>query len=143
MPNQYAYGIEFFRRYYRPEYTTLIVAGDVARSRVRPAVDRYWGKWKRGAYKADIPVEPPQAEPRNAEVAWHSPTLPLLAIACHAPAYSDHDPDWAALNLLSYIGFAQSSDLYQKLVIQQQKVDALEADLVASPDPCASSCCGP
>src|SRR6266853_4872948 len=40
MPSQYDYGIEFFRRYYRPEYTTIIVAGDVARNLVRPAVDR-------------------------------------------------------------------------------------------------------
>ena len=135
MPNQYDYGIEFFRRYYRPEYTTLIVAGDVSRSSVRPAVDRYWGKWKRGSYKAAIPPEPPQPEPRTAEVAWPGPTLPRLAIAFHAPAYSDRDPDWAALNLLSYLGFSPTSKLYQKLVIEQQKVDLLEADLVASPDP--------
>ena len=43
MPNQYDYGIEFFRRYYRPEYTTIIVAGDVAQDQVRPVVERYWG----------------------------------------------------------------------------------------------------
>src|SRR2546423_7885426 len=55
MPNQYDYGIEFFRRYYRPEYTTMIVAGDVSASSVRPAVDHYWGKWKRGSNRADIP----------------------------------------------------------------------------------------
>ncbi len=135
MPNQYAYGIEFFRRYYRPEYTTIIVAGDVSRSFVLPAVDRYWGKWRRGSYKADIPVEPPQPEPRHAEVAWPSPTLPRLAIAFHAPAYSDRDPAWAAPNLPSYLDFAPTSELYQKLVIQQQKVDRLDAELVASPDP--------
>jgi zinc protease len=135
MPNQYDYGIEFFGRYYRPEYTTIIVAGDVDRASVRPAVDRYWGKWKRGQYKADIPVEPPQEEARTADVAWPSATLPWLVAAFHGPAYSDRDPDWAALNLLSYLGFSETSDLYQKLVIQDQKVDLLEGDMVASPDP--------
>ena len=29
MPNQYEYSKAFFERWYRPEYTTLIVAGDV------------------------------------------------------------------------------------------------------------------
>jgi zinc protease len=135
MPNQYDYGIEFFHRYYRPEYTTIIVAGDVTASSVRPAVDRYWGKWKRGTYRADIPAEPPQEAPRHAEVAWPGRTLPWLAIAFHAPAYSDRDPDWAALNLLSYLGFSQNSDLYQKLVLQEQKVDLLDGEMLASPDP--------
>src|SRR5207247_1128451 len=135
MPNQYEYGIDFFSRYYRPEYTTIIVAGDVSASGVRAAVDRYWGKWKKGSYRADIPVEPPQDEPRTAQVAWPTATLPWLAVAFHAPAYSDRDPDWAALNLLSHLGFSQNSDLYQKLVIQEQKVDLLDAELIASPDP--------
>jgi zinc protease len=135
MPEQYEYGIEFFNRYYRPEYTTIIVAGDVTRQQVRPAVERYWGKWKRGSYRPDIPVEPPQEAPRTAQVAWPSSTLPLLAVAFHAPAYSDSNPDWAALNLISYLGFSENSDLYQKLVVQEQKVDQLDAFLSASPDP--------
>jgi zinc protease len=135
MPNQYDYGIEFFHRYYRPEYTTIVVAGDVGGSSVRAAVDRYWGKWKRGTYRADIPAEPPQEAPRTAQVAWPGQTLPWLAVAFHAPAYSDRDPDWAALDLLSYLGFSENSDLYQKLVLQEQKVDLLDGEMVASPDP--------
>src|SRR5262249_30247733 len=135
MPNQYDYGIEFFHRYYRPEYTTVIVAGDVQRSRVRPAVERYWGKWKRGNYRAEIPAEPPQTDPRTAKVAWPGSTLPWLAVAFHAPAYSDVEPDWAALNLLAQLGFSPNSDLYQKLVIEEQRVDRLNADLISSPDP--------
>src|SRR5260370_17643879 len=58
-----------------------------------------------------------------------------MAIAFHTPAYSDRDPDWAALDLLSYLGFSQNSDLYQKLVLQEQKVDLLDGEMVASADP--------
>ena len=29
MPNQYEYSLQFFSRFYRPEYTTLLVVGDV------------------------------------------------------------------------------------------------------------------
>lgn len=34
MPNQYDYSIEFFNRYYRPEYCTIIVVGDVTAQKV-------------------------------------------------------------------------------------------------------------
>ena len=30
MPNQFEYSKEFFQRFYRPEYTTIIVVGDAA-----------------------------------------------------------------------------------------------------------------
>ena len=52
-------------------------------------------------------------------------------MAFHGPAYSDDQKDQAALDLISYLGFSESSDLYQKLVIQEQKVDTLNA---GSPD---------
>ena len=49
MPNQYEYSLKFFDRYYRPEYTTIIVVGDVKAKAVRAMVDKYWGEWKRGS----------------------------------------------------------------------------------------------
>jgi zinc protease len=33
MPNQYDYSLEFFNRFYRPEYSTIIVVGDVTAAR--------------------------------------------------------------------------------------------------------------
>jgi zinc protease len=38
MPNQYEYSLKFFDRYYRPEYTTIIVVGDVKARRCA----RWW-----------------------------------------------------------------------------------------------------
>ncbi len=131
MPNQFDYSRKFFDRYYRPEYTTIVVAGDVNPEQTRALVAKYWGEWKRGSYRPDVPSEPAQNAPRTNHVQWPTPTLPWLAVAFHGPAYSDTDKDQAALDLISYLGFSESSDLYQKLVIQQQKVDMLGAD---SPD---------
>src|SRR5207248_3030832 len=51
MPEQYDYSREFFDRYYRPEYTTIIVSGDVKPAEVRSIVAKYWSSWKRGNYK--------------------------------------------------------------------------------------------
>ncbi|MFN3326236.1 MAG: M16 family metallopeptidase [Bryobacteraceae bacterium] len=135
MPNQFEYSKTFFDRFYRPEYTTIIVAGDVKPEQTRALVEKYWGEWKRGSYKAQIPVEPPQGGPRTDHVAWPTPTLPWIAVAFRGPAYSDTAKDSAALDLISYLGFSSTSDLYQKLVIQEQKVDVFGADNPDQVDP--------
>jgi zinc protease len=135
MPNQYDYSLRFFDRYYRPEYTTIVVAGDVDQKRVRGLVDQYWGGWKRGSYHPDIPVEPQQKGARENHVDWPAPTLPLIAIAYKAPAYNDTQKDWAALDVLATLAFSRTSDLYQKLVIREQKVDTLDAGVSRRVDP--------
>ena len=128
MPNMYEYSRQFFDRYYRPEYTSILVVGDVNAKQTRALVEKYFGNWKRGTYKPEIPAEPAQTGPRSAQVDWPTPTLPWVQIAFKGPAYSDVAKDGAALDLLSFLGFSENSDLYQKLVIEEQKVDALEAD---------------
>ncbi|HEV8139186.1 MAG TPA: pitrilysin family protein [Pyrinomonadaceae bacterium] len=125
MPNQFDYSWEFYRRYYRPEYTTIVVVGDVNHEAVLTSVKKHFGKWQRGNYAPDIPREPEQNEPREAHVDWPSNTLPVLYVAFRGPAYSDEDKDHAALDLLSAIAFGENSDLYQKLVLQEQKLDSL------------------
>jgi zinc protease len=135
MPNQYEYSLKFFDRYYRPEYTTIIVVGDVQPKPVRGLVDKYWSEWKRGSYRPEIPAEPLQEEARNKHVAWASPTLPLLAIGYKAPAYSDTTKDTAALDAMSELAFSQNSDLYQRLVVQEQKVDAIGGNAPSDVDP--------
>ena len=135
MPNQYDYSIKFFDRYYRPEYTTIIVTGDVDAKQVRALVDKSFGGWKRGSYHADIPVEPKQQGPREAHVDWPSPTLPLLTIAYKGPAYTDSAKDTAALDVFSTLVFGPNSELYQKLVVKEQKLDSLSASGPYSVDP--------
>lgn len=127
-PNEYEYSRQFFDRYYRPEYTTIVVAGDVVPAQVRALVDKDWGGWKRGSYKAPISAEPPQEGPRRADVTWPTPTLPWLFVAYRTPAFTEAKNDTAAFDALAALAFSQSSDLYQRLVIQDQKVDALGAN---------------
>ncbi len=135
MPDEYDYSLKFFDRYYRPEYTTIIVAGDVDPKRVRSMIDERWGTWKRGSYKPSIPVEPPQDAPRTAHVDWPSETLPLIEIAYRGPAYSDNTEETTALDAISRLGFSRTSPLYQKLVIEEQKVDSLSAGPPDNVDP--------
>lgn len=135
MPNQYEYSLKFFDRYYRPEYTTIIVVGDVKAKAVRAMVDKYWGEWKRGSYQPDIPVEPEQNGPRTGHVDWPSPTLPIVAVAFKAPAYNDATKETAALDALAFLAFSNTSDLYQKLVVQEQKADLIRGNAPSSVDP--------
>ena len=135
MPNQFEYSQEFFKRFYRPEYTTVVLVGDVTRAQALDLTKKYFGDWKRGDYVAKIPAEPKQTEPRKAHVDWPSPTLPIVAVAFRGPAYSDVDKDKMALDLLAQVAFGENSDLYQKLVLSEQKVDVLGPDFSNQMDP--------
>ena len=135
MPGEYDYSRQFFDRYYRPEYTTIIVAGDVNPKQIRSLVDEGWGAWKRGSYKPEIPAEPPQDGPRTAHIDWPSATLPYIAVAFRGPAYGDDNEETAALDAIARLGFDDNSPLYQKLVIEQQKVDFLRASPPDNLDP--------
>jgi zinc protease len=125
MPNQYDYSWQFYARYYRPEYTTIILVGDLKQSEALAMVKKHFGDWKRGNYAPEIPGEPDQKEPREKHVDWPSETLPLVYVAFRGPAYSDEKKDKAALDLLAPIAFGENSDLYQKLVLTEQKLDSL------------------
>ncbi len=135
MPNQFDYSQKFFDRYYRPEYATLVVTGDIDPKAVRALVDKSWGSWKHGSYHPDIPAEPPQSGPRTAHVDWPQATLPMLNIAFRAPAYSDTNKDAAALYMLGRLAFSQTSPLYQKLVVTEQKLDSFSASFPRRVDP--------
>lgn len=134
-PNQFAYSWQFYNRFYRPEYTTIIVVGQVKQPDVLAMVKKYFGDWKRGDYVAQIPREPEQEMARKAHIDWPSLTLPLVTVSYRSPAFSDTAKDKAALDLLSIIAFGDNSDIYQKLVLEEQKVDFVAADAQDHVDP--------
>jgi zinc protease len=135
MPNQYDYSWQFYRRYYRPENATIIVVGDAQRDQVLAMARKYFGDWQRGNYTPEIPTEPAQTGPRTEHIDWPSTTLPYVDVAFRGPAYSDTEKDHAALDLLQSYAFGENSELYQKLVIKEQKVDSLSTSFADRIDP--------
>jgi zinc protease len=125
MPNQYEYSKVFFDRWYRPERTTVIIAGDVEPAKAVAMVEKYWGSWKRGSFKSNVPVEPAPKGAQYRHVAWQTPTLPLVTVAFRAPAFSETRKDQAALSMLLSLSFGRTSPLYKRLVQDEQKVDQL------------------
>ncbi len=134
MPNQYEYSLEFFDQFYRPEYATILVVGDVKFDDVYKLANQYFGAWKRGNFKSDIPVEPEQTETRHAhvEMAGFPPYLELNYLS---PAFNDTSMDVAALDVISTIIFSERSDLYKKLVIDEGKVRYLRGGYFFTRDP--------
>ena len=136
MPNEYEYSKLFFQRWYRPQFTTLIVAGDVTPGEVMPMIEKYWGVWKAGApATATIPKEPAPKGPQYVHVPWTSDTLPWVTVAYLGPAFDENSKDTPALEILAALYFGPTSDLYKKLVVSEQKVDALDVDTPSSVDP--------
>jgi zinc protease len=125
MPNQFDYSRKFFNRYYRPEKAIIILAGDLVPDQTVRLVEKYWGDWKGGSFSVDIPAEPEPAGPVYANVEWESPTLPWVSVAFHGPAFSESQNDMATMDVVQALAFSQSSSLYQKLVVKEQKVDVL------------------
>lgn len=135
MPNQYQYSKVFFDRWYRPERTTIIIAGDVDPKNAVALVEKYWSAWRRGSYNVAVPAEPAAQGAQYRHVSWQSPTLPLVTVAFRAPAFSDTKKDQAALSMLLSLSFGRTSPLYKRLVQDEQKVDQLFDYTPARVDP--------
>jgi zinc protease len=134
MPNQYDYSREFFSRFYRPEYSTIIVVGDVTQERVNALAQKYFGSWKPGSYVSKVSPEAPQTETRYTHVK--KPGFPpYLDLNYKGPAFSDDKMDMPALDVLCSILFSEKSDLFKQLVLQEQKCRFINGGAQDSRDP--------
>ena len=133
MPNQYNYSLTFYDRFYRPEYSTIIVVGDIKQADVNKYAEKYFGKWKRGNYKPIIETEPNQTATRYVHIKQAN-YPPLIRLNYKGTAFSN-TKDLAALSLLNMILFAESGELYQKLVVKEQKVRTVGGFAGLSRDP--------
>ncbi|HRQ64891.1 MAG TPA: pitrilysin family protein [Xanthomonadaceae bacterium] len=129
MPDQMEYSKIFFDRWYRPEYSAVIVVGDVDPEETFKLVRKHFGSWRRGSFRQEIPVEPPQQAPNLDHVQWQGPTLPWIIMAYRAPAFDPDGHEMQSLNLLGDLYFGQTSALYQRLVVRERLADALFANL--------------
>ena len=123
MPELYEFSRQFHSRYYRPENTTMILAGDLSVEDSRRLVGECWNGWKRGEHVDVINAAPALGGPREVTVEWPAATLPILQIAYRTPAYGDETVESAALDILSYLYFSSSSELYEELVLKEQSCD--------------------
>lgn len=134
MPEAYDYSKTFFQRFYRPDNVVLIITGDIDMKKVMTMVTKYYGGWAKGYEAPKITPEPPQTKERTAEVSYPGKTLPIIDIAYKGDALDTGNKAFVAALLLGDLAFGESSDLYKKLVIEEQKVQFISPSIPINRD---------
>jgi len=134
MPEAYAYSKSFYQRYYRPENVVILIAGDFHMQGTLTLVRKYYSGWTKGYVTPQIPREPSQKSERKATVTYSGKTLPILDIAYKGEMFDPANRTYVAAILLGDLAFGETSDLYKKLYIQEQKVEFIQASVPMNRD---------
>lgn len=135
MPTMYEYSKSFYQRYYRPENVVLLVCGDVVPESVFQLAEKYYGKWEKGYVAPKITPESEQKAPKSKTITFKGKTLPTLAVGYKGLKFNPTSKEYAALNMLGDIMFGKTSDLYNRLVLEQQKAQSIRPYFVMYRDP--------
>jgi zinc protease len=135
MPEQYTYSKGFFRRFYRPENVVILVTGDVDPAKATALIKKEYGLWKTGYTAPKVPSEPDQRAQRRVDVAFEGQTLPILALNFKGAAFQPKDKLTFAAMLIGELCFGETSPLYKKLVLDEQRVEGMFQGFDANRDP--------
>ncbi|MEW5851795.1 MAG: pitrilysin family protein [Myxococcota bacterium] len=128
MPQGYDYSLGFFRKYYSPDNTTVILVGDFAPERARALIESAYGGWRGRAVEPKTAREPPQRAERKVELPWDRPAQPKMMMGWHTPEATPRTArERAVASLLQELVFGSTSPLYQDLVLDKQISDELDA----------------
>jgi zinc protease len=126
MPKMYDYSVKFFRKFYTPDNTSLVVVGDFDADKVLLLIRQFYGGWKLKAQDPKVPAEPPQKTERHTHIDWNSPTQPRMVVAFHTPPASTKGLETAAQNLLGPYLFGPTSPLYKDLILDRQVAQSMD-----------------
>ncbi len=135
MPEQFEYSKSFFQRFYRPENVVLLVAGDFDRDVAEKHIRANYEGWKPGYQAPAIPKEPAQTAPKRTTIPFDGQTLPILSVSFKGERFLPSDRTMLAATLIGELGFGQTSPLYKKLVLDEQRVEVLFEDFGYNRDP--------
>jgi len=135
MPEQFEYSKTFFQRFYRPENVVVFVAGDVEPAATFALIEKNYAGWKTGYVAPKVPTEPPQTAQRRITVPFDGQTLPILCIAFKGERFLPTDRHMQAGQLLGELAFGETSPLYKKLVLDEQRLQMLATSFSPSRDP--------
>jgi zinc protease len=134
MPEQYDYSKSFFARFYRPDNVVIVITGDIDTKSTMKLIDKYYSGWPKGYVAPAVVPEPPQKSERTAEITYNGKTLPIIDIAYKGDAFDPGNREYCAANLLGDLAFGENSELYKKLVINEQKVQFISASIPTNRD---------
>lgn len=120
MPEQSAYGEKFFKQFYKPEYVSLVIVGDVEPEATMAMVEKHWGNWQKGDFVSNIAPEPKQQAPKYVHEKFDGLPGHWLLVSYKGADWQPKKKDRAALDLISQLYFSSNSALYQELVVDKQ-----------------------
>ncbi len=125
MPELYDYSLEFYRRYYRPDNMIIMVVGDFEIDRTLELIQSNYQDFKPGYDPIPVPVEPEQIKQRRSKISFETNTQPLISIAFKSPAFDLQNKASLAGLLLGELIAGQFSPLYEKLLLDQRRIDGM------------------
>jgi len=120
MPNQISYGQKFFQQFYKPEYVSLVIVGDVDPAATMEMVEKHWGNWQKGDFVSEIAPEPKQEAAKYVHEKFDDLPGHWLLVSYKGSDWQPKKKDRAALDLISELYFSNNSALYQELVVDKQ-----------------------
>jgi zinc protease len=111
--------VQFFKSWYGPNNTTLVVAGDIDPAEARRLVEKWFSDVPRGAPVPPLSAPPAVLAGEKRLTLEDKVQLPQLFIAWHTPAYF-HPGDEAMDVLARVLASGKNSRLYKRLVYDLQ-----------------------
>ena len=128
MPRAYRYSLRFFRRFYTPDNTILVVVGDFDRAKLLELIGQHYGTWRGRRHRSRIRPEPPPRQGASRHLSWSGPTAPRMLVGWRIPAFASGRGErraralreTAALQVVHGLLFDPSATLHQRLVVQER-----------------------
>jgi zinc protease len=98
-------------------------------------VQRYYGGWAPGYRPPAILAEARQESERRIGVTYPGRSLPIVWLSYKIDRFDPANRTRVAADLLAELAFGQTSELYRRLVLEEQVVEFLDADPNWSRDP--------
>jgi zinc protease len=118
--------VEFFKKYYRPNNASLVLAGDFETARARQLVEKWFSDVPRGPFVEPMPAPPAYLTEIKRRTLTDRVQLPRLYLAWLTPAAlepGDAELDVAA----SVLAGGKNSRLYKRLVYDLQVAQSVSA----------------
>lgn len=125
---------DFYKTYYVPGNTTLILAGHLTPEAGLALAQRYFGRWPAHAAPPDkVAPAPPQAEIRT-RVLHGGASQGYLTIGFHAPSVHDTPDAWAMDVLLTWLGQGGDNQLQRDIQRKRKLVSSISANYLTQRD---------
>ena len=110
---------DFFKQYYTPNNSTLVITGDISKVNAKKLVEKYFGTLPSGPKIEAVKVDTPAISSERRATVTDTVQLPRLLIGWLAPvAFKPGDAEMEVA--AQVLGGGKSSRLYRKLVYEQQ-----------------------